>query len=169
VRFVSQDAQNPSRRWPAAARAAVLAACLGGLPCAGTASVSPPATVTEPAAMEPVSTPAIGRSPVPAPAVSLFAGAGAVESALGTVDAPAGTLSELAHAHPGRYGPVTPRPDSTTRASRSHPVRVASRSDRPGLSAAADPHSAPGGGAALACGLAVLVFMARRKLSAPTA
>ena len=82
--------------------------------------------------------------------------------------APAGTLVELAGDPSGRYRPLGPRADSAA-AGRSQPVRVASRPDRARMPTPGGTPSAPDGWAAFACGLAVLAFMARRKLSASAA
>ena len=102
--------------------------------------------------------PALGRLHVTDPVPSLFAGAEAAGSALGAVAAPAGTLAELATAGaPGRY--VAQRQDS------SHPQRVARRGSQLPEEATALPESPPSGWAVLLCGLAVVVFVARRKLS----
>jgi hypothetical protein len=103
--------------------------------------------------------PALGRLHVTDPVPSLFAGAEAAGSVLGAVAAPAGTLAELATTGTqGRYA-APGRQDS------SHPQRVARRGSQLPEEAAALPESPPSGWAVLLCGLAVVVFVARRKLS----
>jgi hypothetical protein len=104
-----------------------------------------------------VARPALGRLHVTDAVPSLFAGAEAAGSVVGAVAAPAGTLVELASAQ-GRY-PTPGRLDS------SHPERAARRSAQLPDQVAAPPQSAPSGWAVFACGLAVVVFVARRKLS----
>lgn len=104
-----------------------------------------------------VARPALGRLHVIDAVPSLFAGAEAAGSVLGAVAAPAGTLAELASTQ-GRYA-APGRHDS------SHPQRVARRGAQLPEQVAAPAQSAPSGWAVFACGLAVVVFVARRKLS----
>ena len=123
------------------------------------AHATPAADVVGVAETGAVARPALGRLHVTDPVPSLFAGAEAAGSALGAVAAPAGTLAELAS--PGAQG----RYATPGRQDGSHPQRVARRGTQVPEEAAAPLKSAPSGWAVLACGLAVVVFVARRKLS----
>jgi hypothetical protein len=91
----------------------------------------------------------LGRLQVLDPAPSLFAGPEAAGSALGAVAAPSGTLAELASARPHE----------------AQPQRVSRLAAQPAPGAAAPPRSAPSGWMALLAGLAVIAFVAYRKLS----
>jgi|SRR5687767_13193907 len=102
-----------------------------------------------------VARPALGRLHVTDAVPSLFAGAEAAGSVLGAVAAPAGTLVELASTQ-GRY---------TAPGRHDSPQRVARRGAQLPEQVGAPPQSAPSGWAVFACGLAVVVFVARRKLS----
>jgi hypothetical protein len=104
-----------------------------------------------------VSRPALGRLHVTDPVPSVFAGVEAAGSVLGAVAAPAGTLTDLASTQ-GRYA-APGRQDS------SQPQRVARRGAQLAEEADVPPRSAPSSWAVLLCGLAVVVFVARRKLS----
>ena len=104
-----------------------------------------------------VARPALGRLHVTDPVPSVFAGAEAAGSVLGAVAAPAGTLAELANAQ-GRYA-------APGRNDGSQPQRVARRGAQLPEEVVASPRSAPSGWTVLLCGLAVVVFVARRKLS----
>ncbi len=135
---------------------AVLA--LAAVPCfaQSTAAADNIVAVAEPGA---VVRPALGRLHLTDSAPSLFAGVEAAGSALGAVAAPTGTLAELAGAGgQGRYAAPGRHDDS-------HPQRVARRGTQWTEEAAAPPRSAPSGWAVLLCGLAAVVFVARRKLS----
>src|SRR5689334_15644395 len=92
VRLVPFDVNDLPRRLGGAARSAVLAACLAAaaLPCSGMTGAEAVAAPADEAMAQPVSTTALGRLPVQ-DASSLFAGAGATDSALGAAGAPAGT------------------------------------------------------------------------------
>ena len=129
------------------------ALALGAAPCtadegaaaqvvtiSGTVAVAPPA----PAVPVP-----LGRLQVLEPAPSLFGGAEPAASALGAVAAPGGTLAELAGA----------------RSQEAQPQRVSRRVPSPAGSVEAPSPGAPGGGTALLTGLAVVLFVAYRKLS----
>ena len=114
----------------------------------------------EPAASRPVlETPLsagipVGSAHVPDPAPALLAGADDTASALGATEKPAGTLAEL----------------SSARAASSQAVRVAAvppqGRERPRLSTAGP---APADPWALLCALAVVAYIALRKLRAVSA
>jgi hypothetical protein len=125
----------------------------------GWAHGMPAADVTGVAETGAVVRPALGRLHVTDPVPSLFAGAEAAGSVLGAAAAPAGTLTELATTGAqGRYA-------APGRQESSYPQRVARRGSQLPEEAAALPESPPSGWAVLLCGLAVVVFVARRKLS----
>jgi hypothetical protein len=97
----------------------------------------------------PAVTPALGRLQVLDPVPSLFAGAEASGSALGAMAAPSGTLAELAAMHPQE----------------AQAQRVSRRTAQPEGSVEAPRRSPPSGWMAFLTGLAVVVFVAYRKLS----
>jgi hypothetical protein len=106
--------------------------------------------------------PLAGRLSVPDPAPALFAGPDTA-AALGPATAPRGTLVELssARAHAG-YAPSMRRDVGRDVA---HTVSGARQAAQAAEAAPEKSPSGPGGGMVLACGLAVVLFMARRKLS----
>jgi hypothetical protein len=129
------------------------ALALGAAPCvahdapgAEVATLAGAITAVQPAPSVPAP---LGRLQVPDPAPSLFAGAEAAGLALGSAAAASGTLAELAAA----------------RSHEAQPQRVSRHAAQRAGSAEAPPRPAPSGGMVLLSGLAVVVFVAYRKLS----
>jgi hypothetical protein len=91
----------------------------------------------------------LGRLQVLEPAPALFGGGEPAASALGAVAAPGGTLTDLASA----------------RQPAAQPWRVSRRAPHPAESVDSPLPRAPGGGTAFLTGLAVVLFVAYRKLS----
>lgn len=126
------------------------ALALGAAPCMAHelsgAEIAAPAATAQPAPAMPVS---LGRLQVLEAPAALFAGAEAAGSALGEAAAPSGTLAQLASAPPHE----------------AQLQRVSRRPAPPAPDAEVPLPGAPSGGMALLIGLAVVVFVAYRKLS----